>query len=296
MDIQKFRSIREEKIKSLIEKLDKIQKNIKNETNVKKVDILQIQAKRIENQISVIQSEIKLSRSPIDKDLMERNDVYYNFPKKLENALSNNFHLKFHGTNFYNSLQIIKDGSISSSVDRNGYATSYDEAGQISVTDKNSVYISVQSYMDITSKFLPSGCLFALLPNNQKEDELSKQLLMNNVNFRSNPSQLYGIITTTENVPAISQWCKLNHLDTKIMSFDDALRQIEKDSKVIDNAISVIGDNIDLSNSIDVASIIETVSHTADKTTISTIDDVINSKTTDYIDSDIEHANEEQVL
>ena len=135
MDIQKFRSIREEKIESLIEKLDKIQKNIESEINAKKVDILQIQAKRIENQISVVQSEIKLSRPPIDKDLMERNDVYYNFPKKLENALSDNFHLKFHGTNFYNSLQIIKDGSISSSVDRNGYATSYDEAGQISVTD-----------------------------------------------------------------------------------------------------------------------------------------------------------------
>ena len=80
------------------------------------------------------------------------------------------------------------------------------------------------------------------------------------------------------------------------MSFNDALRQIEKDSKVIDNAISVIGDNIDLSNSIDVASIIETVSHTADKTIISTIDDVINSKTTDCMNSDIEHINEEQAL
>ena len=83
MDIQKFRSIREEKIESLIEKLDKIQKNIESEINAKKVDILQIQAKRIENQISIVQSEIKLSRSPIDKDLMERNDVYYNFPKKI---------------------------------------------------------------------------------------------------------------------------------------------------------------------------------------------------------------------
>ena len=51
MDIQKFRSIREEKIKSLIEKLDKIQKNIESEINAKKVDILQIQAKRIENQM-----------------------------------------------------------------------------------------------------------------------------------------------------------------------------------------------------------------------------------------------------
>ena len=53
MDIQKFRSIREEKIESLIEKFDKIQKNIESEINTKKIDILQIQAKRIENQIII---------------------------------------------------------------------------------------------------------------------------------------------------------------------------------------------------------------------------------------------------
>ena len=128
----------------------------------------------------------------------------------------------------------------------------------------------------MSDKFLPAGCAFALLPQDKQDDKLSASLLMNNVDFRTNPNQLYAIITTTENVGLVKQWCINNNVDTHTLTFDEAVCQIEKDSKLLDFAVEKIANKIDLSNSIDIMSAISFAEKQQEKHN-NNIDELIDS-------------------
>ena len=265
--------INEEKYQSY-EKL--LKEELSNaESNDKKISFYKSQMQRCCQQILRFKLEKEFAREDIPFDLNERNNAY-DFPQKISQILSDNFHLKFHGTSIYNTAQIIPSGNLSASFDRLGYNTSYDVSGQISVTDKKTIDTTINGYTHLSDKFLPAGCVFALLPQDKQDDKLSTSLLMNNVDFRTNPNQLYAIITTTENVGLVKQWCINNNVDTHTLTFDEAVCQIEKDSKLLDFAIEKIGDKIDLSNSIDIMSAISFAEKQQEKHN-NNIDELIDS-------------------
>lgn len=68
---------------------------------------------------------------------------------------------------------------------------------------------------------MPAGCIFVVLPKDDNDRESGESLLMGNVNFKEEPSRLYAIITTPENINMVSKWCKENNVDSgKVYDYD----------------------------------------------------------------------------
>lgn len=80
---------------------------------------------------------------------------------------------------------------------------------------------------------------------------------MDNVDFRSNPDQLYAIITTSQNKDMVAGWCIDSGVLAPVMTFDESLQKIEKDSQKIDKAVELLGGKINLSNFIDIVSALD---------------------------------------
>ena len=80
---------------------------------------------------------------------------------------------------------------------------------------------------------------------------------MGNVFFKENPTQLYAIITSSENKEMVAGWCKNNGVETHVVTFEESLALVERDSKALDSVVDIMGDKINLSNHIDIMSAID---------------------------------------
>lgn len=260
--VEKFVEALGKSIKRLEDRIDEAQEKINNEIEQngpesRRVGIWKNQIRRWQYQIFNLKLEQEFARPDNPVDLAERNDVYNSFHRNVEKVLSDNLHLKFHGTDICHASQIIKTGQISSSVDRIGSETSYDTEGQISVSEKNTLYVTTHGYTDLPRHFMPAGCVFVVLPKNHVEDMAGKSLLMDNVDFRSNPDQLYAIITTSQNKDMVAGWCVDSGVLAPVMTFDESLQKIEQDSQKMDKAVELLGGKINLSNFIDIVSALD---------------------------------------
>lgn len=143
-----------------------------------------------------------------DETENEKISVYRNFSKELKEKLSKESTLCFHGcSHIYSVKAILEQGQISSSVDRLGFSTSYDVDEQVSVTTRNSIDVTMESYVGLTSNpSFPAGALFVIKPKNEQEIESSKNLLIENVDFKTNPERLVAVVTTSENKERIIEW------------------------------------------------------------------------------------------
>lgn len=64
----------------------------------------------------------------------------------------------------------------------------------------------------------PAGCIFALLPT--QDDGRLRWYQMKKVDFKRNPSVLFAILTTPENVPRVKEWCRASGIDSdKVCDF-----------------------------------------------------------------------------
>ena len=261
MTLEEFIANRGKMIENLQSKIDraneKIQHEINGDNNEKRIAVYQSQITRHNHSINQLKLQQAFAREDSAEDKAERLHAYKYFASEMRKVLSDNFHLKFHGTGIVETAQIIPAGSISSSVDRIGSATSYDVEDQVSVTDKDSLETTVMGYTHLGDDFLPSGCIFAMLPRDAMEDSASRSLLMGNVFFRENPTQLYAIITSSENKEMVAEWCKNNGVETHVVTFEESLALVEKDSKALDSVVDIMGDKINLSNHIDIMSAID---------------------------------------
>ena len=182
----------------------------------------------------------KYIRPNNQEDIDYRNNQCEEFVNKLKKVQSPNFDLRFHGTPIYFAEEIIKSGTISSSADRyDGYIKSTDRIGEISVSNIETVARTINFFSDMTSyqRSLPAGCIFALLPKN-KEDANYEKGLMHSVDFKNNPSQLFGIFTTPENIKRVKEWMKQSGLNPEIVyTFEEFLKAVEIKSAIVDNQI-----------------------------------------------------------
>lgn len=217
----KNKEIFEQRLRTEIEKYEKL----KNAEVDKKEQRLEIAAKKVATRmyaLEQIKDQISFLRPSSKEDIEYRLRQYDEFSRKMRTCIPDDLPLRFHGCPIYTAKHIIESGELSSSVDRLGIETSYDVAGQISVTTKNSLETTVQNYAGLNGNYeLPAGCIFVLLPQNDLDAESGKSMLMNNVSIRKEPERLFAIITTPENYERLSEWCKnYNIEEEKIYAYD----------------------------------------------------------------------------
>lgn len=180
---------------------------------------------------------LKFIRPNSQKDIEYRNKQCDSFANNLQSVLSTNLDLRFHGTPIYFAEQIIKNGKISSTADRyDGYIKSTDMKGEISASDRKTIGRTINFFSDMAAynRSLPAGCIFALFPKD-KSDATYGQDLLHSVDFRQNPAQLFGVITTPENIEMVKKWMEKSECDSNLVyTFEDFLNIVKIKSDKID--------------------------------------------------------------
>jgi len=119
--------------------------------------------------------KLKYIRPNQKSDIEYRDYQINNYKGKLQEILSPNLDLRFHGTPIYSAEQIIKDGGIFSLADRyDSYRRSTDFKGQISASTGKTIGRTLDIFSDIIAyrRCLPCGCIFAVLPKNKEDANL----------------------------------------------------------------------------------------------------------------------------
>ncbi|MBR1841516.1 MAG: hypothetical protein IJ778_05255 [Alphaproteobacteria bacterium] len=170
-------------------------------------------------------------REPTLEDYAYRRDQYANFAKTIQQFVSEDELLCFHGTNIAATKHILESGTVSSGASRLGYHTSFDAKGAISVTSINMVDTSVQSYMNlINDMYLPAGCLFVMKAKDAEEYESTvSRMSIKDVDFKSSPDRLVAVVTTPENVERVSAWAQKGGVDmVKVMTFEGFVNNCQR--------------------------------------------------------------------
>lgn len=185
--------------------------------------------------------ELKFIRPNSQKDIDYRNNQYENFSYQLQEVLSPDFDLRFHGTTIYFAEQIIASKTISSSADRyDGYIKSTDRKGEISVSNRETIGTTIHGwFLDLAAyrRSLPAGCIFALLPKD-KEDATYAPNVIRSVDFVKNPEQLFGICTTPENLEQVKKWMQQAKMNPDLVhTFEEFLQVVKEKSKEVEENI-----------------------------------------------------------
>lgn len=178
--------------------------------------------------------KLQLARPTSIADIEYRKKVVKGLQPAIEAAIPEGLPLRFHGTPIYNVPAIMHGGGLSSSVDRLGGETSYDVADQVSVTTARTLDVTLQSYSGLLEEdcMLPAGCVFVLLPASKEEEAAGASMLMSNVDFAEHPEQLFGIMTSEENLPAMRQLAAETGIDPskvhEFFEFPDYLARLDQ--------------------------------------------------------------------
>lgn len=181
---------------------------------------------------------LRFVRPNSQDDIKYRDDKQgENYVKKLQEVISPNLDLRFHGTPIYFAEQIIKSGSISSTADRyDGYIKSTDMKGEISASTVKTLSRTIDFFSDMAGYMhsLPAGCIFAMYPKDEADANYGPDLL-HSVNFRENPEQLFGVFTTPENIEQVTKWMEeAGFKDKGVYTFEGFLEAVKEKSQEID--------------------------------------------------------------
>ena len=189
---------------------------------------VQENVKQTEETLQRLKDLSQYVREPTLEDYAYRRDQYANFAKTIQQFVSEDELLCFHGTNIAATKHIFESGNISSGASRLGYHTSFDAKGAISVTSINMVDTSVQSYMNLVDDmYLPAGCLFVVKAKDADEYESSiSRMSIKDVDFKNSPERLVAVITTPENEERVSTWVQQGGFDaSKVMTFESFIKE-----------------------------------------------------------------------
>lgn len=192
-------------------------------------------------EIQTLQENVPFIRPNTQEDINYREGWADAFPTMIKQVTKEGDDLRFHGTSIAKTQKIIESGGIFSSVDiNNGYRASFDLSGEISASTIDTVAVSLNGWFtDIAAhrRGLPCGSLFVLKPRTDKDIALKERDAMESVNFREHPEQLYGIISTPENMIRIQEWLLNSGYNPGLAyTFDGFIRKLEmeKNNKSFD--------------------------------------------------------------
>lgn len=186
-----------------------------------------------ENGIRIAEDKLRFLRPRDKTDIEYRLKVQNELASLILDNTPNGLPLRFHGTSIYNAEHIIKDGELSSSVDRLDIETSYDLSGQISVTKPDTVRTTLSYADSITENYqLPAGCIFVMLPKSAEDAQRGDSMLMSNVSFKENPQKLFAVLASPEMLSKVKEWMTQSGLDAhKVFdhfAFIDQLKQVKQ--------------------------------------------------------------------
>ena len=225
------RELAMQRLEKAKEKYEKIKSDSTIDRKELRLEIAQKTINTKKNALEQIENQLEFLRPSSQEDMNYRLKQYNEFSEQVKSEVPDDLHLCFHGCPIYAAKQIIKDGEISSSVERIGSETSYDVSDQGSVTTKNTIETTVQGYTGLTGNYnLPAGCIFVILPKDESEIKSSEtSMLIGNVSFKENPERLYSIITTPENIERVTEWAEKANIDlSKIHDFEGFIQEIGK--------------------------------------------------------------------
>ena len=209
----------------LDETLSERKKEYKKEIWSNEINRLKVQIKNNEERLSFYR--------PSTKEIEEyKVNIMKNYNKNVCEAIPDDLHLLFHGTNIYCAKDIIKDGGIYSPGER-GQDSAITSTGVIWVTSKYSG-TGINTTLSYTfgennDRFNPPGCIFVLKTDEKTEKEAGHMLSTTSVNFDENPEVLFAIITSTESKEMVSKWCEENGLDSnKVYDYESFLQMLKE--------------------------------------------------------------------
>ena len=191
-------------------------------------DMIELQIERLK-----LLDKLKYLRPAKLDDIAYRKEVLKNFPYWAVQHIPEEFRLLFHATSLANTERILSSGKITSGKDRWTIRTSGDGTGEISISTKDSLFISLAGHSDLVAQeyFLPAGCLFVLQTDKQTYLSAQKNFHIPNVYLRKNPEQLYAVITTPENLSHVKWWMQQNYFSPdKVFDFNSFKNKIEEDT------------------------------------------------------------------
>lgn len=232
MSIKKYQT-KHQRIVFELELIDTYLKNVLSDRSLKNSsDVIELQIKRL-----AYLDQLRFLRPSNKKDIAYRNHIFNTFPEWAKENIPDEMHLVFHGTTLANTERILNSGRITSGKDRWTIHTSGDDAGEISISTKNFLEISMQYHMDLVETykdyewFVPAGALFVWQLNQKEYQEAQKQQRISNIQLRKNPKRLYAIITTPENLNRVKWWAQKNNFPSdKVLDFKAFQDKTEEDS------------------------------------------------------------------
>lgn len=224
-DFQRTRS----RLKSKLELIDWQLNSILKDPQLKNSnDVIELQIERLK-----VMDKLRYLRPSNYQDISYRQKVLEIFPHWAAQYIPDNLNLLFHATNLANTQRILDSGRITSGKDRWTIRTSGDGKGEISISTKNSLSVSLSGHMDLIAQeyHLPAGCLFALHVSKEKYQTAQKDTHTQNIQLRQNPKQLYAIITTPENLNRVKWWVQKNgFMPSIVYDFQAFQEKIEKEN------------------------------------------------------------------
>lgn len=167
--------------------------------------------------LQVIEGKLRFLRPSSEADIAYQRHISADLPSAIRSSTPDGLPLRFHAAPIYTSHEIIKNGhGLSSSEDRLGIETSYDVAGQVSVTTPQTLETSVESYLGLFEEqgCVPPGCIFVLLPDSPEDAAAGDaSMLMGNVDFVEDPTRLVAILATPETTPQVKEWAREGKID-----------------------------------------------------------------------------------
>lgn len=184
---------------------------------------------------------LKFVRPNSQEDMAYREGISgEDYAKELQEIISPNLDLRFHGTPIYFAEQIIESGGISSTADRyDGYIKSTDMEGEISASTVKTLSRTIDFFSGMSGYIhsLPAGCIFAMYPKDEADANYGPDLL-HAVNFKENPEQLFGVFTTPENIEQVTKWMeKAGFQDKSVYTFEGFLEAVKEKSQSMDKSI-----------------------------------------------------------
>jgi exonuclease VII small subunit len=171
-------------------------------------------SKQKQKELDIIESKLNYLRPEKEDDMLYRIKQYNEFSERVA-ELPNSLPLWFHGCPIYTAQKILEDGEITSEYSRLGFGHD-----NVYLTTKDVIDVTVKKYINLLDFTLPVGCIFVLNLGNFNQSEI----LVDKVDFRQNPDQLFSIVTSLENIDMLKEWARENNVDlTKILDFENFL-------------------------------------------------------------------------